>query len=698
MSLIIDDDDDSQDRYQQRKDSERERNKRRSHNGRNIGQPPAIKDPERRRRGEESGAAFLLAYFPDTFTLPFSDSHREVIRLADIIVKNGGMQATAMPRGSGKTCIFERLTLRAILYGFRQFCVILGSNQEAAEEILDTLKTEIMTNALLAEDFPEVCHPFHALEEIANRAKGQHIEGEPTGVVWSRTKLVFPTVAGSRCSGSVLMAKGILARLRGLKHKTRTGEELRPDFVMPDDPQTDNSAKSAYQVSKRLKVLRGTVLGLAGPNKAISAVCPCTVIEPDDLAAQLLDREACPEWHGQTIPLMRSMPTNRDLWVQYWDIRADAMRHDRPTDVATEFYRANQAAMDSGADPTWPERFNHDEISATQHAMNVIQQRGQEAFDAEMQQRPRGSTSTDISLWYLEPKDLKLKIWTPAKSEDVPSWATTAVSFIDVQQTLLYWAVGVFGDRFRGYIPRYGTWPEQANPFFRYANARIKFEQAYPGYGIDESIKLALTDLIEFLKSLKWRTANGEIRLTKIGIDTGFKKEAAHEQARLHPGLVLPCKGVPIEAGNRPFGEYSAEAGAINGFYWRETPHKLSPRLLHVDTNAWKTKTHVHLSTKNSDRDSLRLPSDTTDENEQIIAHLKAETPTETFGHGRRVVVWRLPPSKPDNHWFDCVANLLAIASRSGITTDATIQTAKKVTKADIEAYNHRIRNRRYGR
>jgi hypothetical protein len=694
----IDDDDDQPDRYQQRKDAERERNKRRSHDGRNIGSPPPVKDPARRQRGQESGEAFLLEYFPDTFTLPFSDSHRDVIKLADEIVRHGGMQATAMPRGSGKTSIFERLTLRSILYGFRKFCVILGSNQEAADEILETLKTEIMTNERLADDFPEVCHPFLALEEIANRAKGQHIEGEPTGVLWSRSKLVFPTVSGSLCGGSILVSKGILSRLRGMKHKSRTGEELRPDFVMPDDPQTDNSAKSAYQVSKRLKVLRGTVLGLAGPGKSIAAFCPCTVIEPDDLAAQLLDRETAPEWHGQKIPLMRSMPSNRDLWVQYWDIRADAMRHDRPTDAATEFYQANRTAMDAGADPTWMERFNHDEISAIQNAMNVIQQRGQEAFDAEMQQKPRGSASTDISLWFLDPKDLQKKIWTPAPNEQAPALATTAVSFIDVQQQLLYFAVGLFGDRFRGVIPIYGTWPKQPNPFFRYSNARIKFEQHYPGYGIDESIKLALTDLIEYLKTLTFRTSQGELRITKIGIDTGFKKEAAHEQAKLHPGLILPCKGVPIEAGNRPFGEYSVEAGAINGYYWRETPHKLSPRLLHVDSNFWKTKVHVHLANKNTDRDSLRLPHDSADDNEQLIDHLRSENPNETFGHGRRVVVWKHPVSKPDNHWFDCCANLMALASRMGIISSNAINAAPKLTQADIEAYNQRIRNRRFGR
>ena len=38
---------------------------------------------------------------------------------------------------------------------------------------------------------------------------------------------------------------------------------------------------------------------------------------------------------------------------------------------ATEFYRQHREAMDAGAVVAWPERYNHDELSAIQHAMNL---------------------------------------------------------------------------------------------------------------------------------------------------------------------------------------------------------------------------------------------------------------------------------------------------------------------------------------
>ncbi|MCA9184759.1 MAG: hypothetical protein R3E01_08995 [Pirellulaceae bacterium] len=50
--------------------------------------------------------------------------------------------------------------------------------------------------------------------------------------------------------------------------------------------------------------------------------------------------------------------------------------------MATEFYAADQEAMDAGAEIAWPERFNHDELSAIQHAMNLRLQ-DEAAFCAE---------------------------------------------------------------------------------------------------------------------------------------------------------------------------------------------------------------------------------------------------------------------------------------------------------------------------
>ncbi|MCS6850258.1 MAG: hypothetical protein NZ700_03695, partial [Gemmataceae bacterium] len=129
------------------------------------------------------------------------------------------------------------------------------------------------------------------------------------------------------------------------------------------------------------------VLGLAGPGKKISGIMPCTVIRPGDMADNILNRDKHPEWNGERTKLVYRFPTHEKLWQRYAEIRAESLRAGRHGEGATEFYRQHQAAMDEGAVVAWPERFNHDELSAIQHAMNLKLQ-DEAAFFAEYQNEP----------------------------------------------------------------------------------------------------------------------------------------------------------------------------------------------------------------------------------------------------------------------------------------------------------------------
>jgi hypothetical protein len=70
------------------------------------------------------------------------------------------------------------------------------------------------------------------------------------------TRSCFPTIPGSVASGRILTARGITAASRGMKHKRPDGTQQRPDFVLIDDPQTDESAATELQVNKRLGTIR----------------------------------------------------------------------------------------------------------------------------------------------------------------------------------------------------------------------------------------------------------------------------------------------------------------------------------------------------------------------------------------------------------------------------------------------------------
>jgi hypothetical protein len=119
---------------------------------------------------------------------------------------------------------------------------------------------------------------------------------------------VLPTIAGSPASGIIVRVAGITGRVRGMKFKRADGRSVRPSLVIIDDPQTSESAGSLEQTRKRVRVLAGDILGLAGPGQKISGIMPCTIIRPGDMAEQILDREKHPEWNGERTKLLYEYP------------------------------------------------------------------------------------------------------------------------------------------------------------------------------------------------------------------------------------------------------------------------------------------------------------------------------------------------------------------------------------------------------
>jgi hypothetical protein len=341
-------------------DAERDRSRanqaKKSAEGRDISPLPAVVNPERKAKAARDYEFFCRTYFPATFNLPWSTDHRELIDDIQTIVVDGGQKAFAMPRGSGKTSLCEAAVLWATLYGYRLFPLVIGSDASSALEILESIQKELETNELLLEDFPEVCYPIRRLEGIAHRCKGQLLDGERTHIHWASDCIVLPTVPGSKASGAIIAVAGLTGRLRGMKFKRPDGTSVRPDLVLLDDPQTDESARSPSQCATRKRLVNGAVLGLAGPGKEIAALMPCTVIAPGDLSDELLDREKNPQWRGKRTAMVKSWPKNQALWDQYAEIWANSLRAGNDGQEATDFYRANREQMDAGFVVSWPAR------------------------------------------------------------------------------------------------------------------------------------------------------------------------------------------------------------------------------------------------------------------------------------------------------------------------------------------------------
>jgi hypothetical protein len=251
----------------------------------------------------------------------------------------------------------------------------------------------------LLEDFPEICYPIRCLEGIHHRANGQTLDGKRTLIEFTAQGIRLPRITGSPSSGSVIEAVGITAAIRGRKFRGHDGRQIRPDFVLLDDFQTRDSAKSFIQTRDRLAIIRGDILGLAGPKTKIALVAPCTVIYKGDGADQLLDRDKYPRFNGQKTRRLIQWPANMDIWDEYSQIRT--LKGEKE---ATNFYTANRAQMDEGAVVSWPDRFKPDELSALQGAMNDYFD-DPRSFFAESQGEPLDeviATATE-----LEPEEIK---------------------------------------------------------------------------------------------------------------------------------------------------------------------------------------------------------------------------------------------------------------------------------------------------
>ena len=322
------------------------RNREMSQRGRDIGSLPPVVDPERRELCRLNLRLFLETYFKEIFCYDWSPDHLKAIDLIEQAVLRGALFALAMPRASGKTSLCECACLWAALYGHHQFICVIGSDEDSAKELLQSVKTQIETNELLLEDFPEVCCPVVALDGQNNRANGQTYQGERTCITWTDKKVVLPTIEGSAASEVVINTRGITGRIRGMKHTRRDGSSARPSLVIVDDPQTDESARSVTQCERRERTLAGAVLGLAGPGKKISGIMPCTVIVQDDMADKILNRDKHPYWNGQRTKMLYQFPANMELWDQYRELREDGFRAGDYGAKANRFYKKNRKQMD----------------------------------------------------------------------------------------------------------------------------------------------------------------------------------------------------------------------------------------------------------------------------------------------------------------------------------------------------------------
>ena len=641
-----------------------------SRSGRDIGPIPAVADPVRKVRCQRSFKEFCETYGKQAFPLVWSNDHLRMLDRIERAVLKGGLFAMAMPRGSGKTTMAEWGAIFAILTGARRYVALVGADEGAAGKLLESIKAQLVHNELLAADYPEVIHPIKALAGIAQRSGGQLFDGRATDVVWGKDRIVLPNIPGSAASGAILEPRGITGGIRGMKYSRPDGSSTRPDLVIIDDPQTDASAHSSSQCASRVNTVCGAILGLAGPGKKIAGVMPCTVIAPGDMADQVLDRQKHPEWRGERTKLLYKFPDATTLWEEYQRIRADSLRANSDGREATEFYKANREAMDAGAEPAWPARYNEDELSALQHAMNLQADLGRAAFFAEYQNDPQKDEAEGGNALTAGQVQSRAN-GTPRGV--IPTEATKLVAMIDVQKELLIFAVVALWDGFSGHVVDYGSYPDQRRDHWTKANVRRTLMQAEKADRFEQSLDAGLGSLFSLLLGRKWkRSDGGEATVDRCHVDarwgesTDIVKRACRQSA--HAAVLFPSFGTGIGASSLPITERKRHPGDQAGLHWfSPKPKPGQGRHLVFDANYWKSFLQARLGQSSGGQGSFSLFGDA--EDHQLLGeHMVAEYPVRTEGRGRSVTEWKQKPHRPDNDLLDCLVGCCVAGSAANVS------------------------------
>jgi hypothetical protein len=657
--------------------------------GRDIGRIPSIKSVKRRGACRNSLRRFCETYNPEAFYLEWSKNQLAEIDRIEEVVRFGALYAFADPRGDGKTTRVRMASLWAAAYAFRRYTFVIGANASKAQDNLAAIKMFIRFLPLFTEDFPEISHAVKKLAGIANRASGQTCDDEPTMIEWSQDRITLPTVPPPEnwpkawalrddgmapTSGVVVGASGLTGDgIRGSVLTLTTGEQLRPDLVLLDDPQTDESAASPSQNDSREALVAGAVLGMAGPGRTISAVMPCTVIKPGDFIDRILDRKKHPLWRGARTSLLPSMPKNLDAWEDYFQVyREDAQKEPPDFTASNALYLERREILDEGAEAAWPARKLPHEVSAIQHGMHLFC-RNRRAFFAEYQNKPEAEEVDADPM--ITPAEIVEKI-NNHRLGVVPANAQKITAFVDVSKSLLWYAVCAWGDGFEGHVIEYGAWPDQKRPYFIQRDARPSLMDGAK-HGEEAAVYAALDALTRRLIEHPWpRDTGGDMRLNVCGIDSGDYTDQVYQLCRQspHASVLQAVKGRGVGPSAEPMPEWHTRPGEQKGLYWIRRPAFAGRpvSLTMHDVNFWKSFIHGRLGVPKGGRGSLSLYGDKTTDHRMLADHITSERRDvqSSANTGRQVAIWKAQPHRPDNHLFDCVVGAAMLASTQGIGLD----------------------------
>jgi hypothetical protein len=394
--------------------------------------------------------------------------------------------------------------------------------------------------------------------------------------------------------------------------------------------------------------------------------------------------------------MMYAMPTDEKLWDEYGAILREELRAGGDGSKATAFYQANREAMDAGAVAAWPEQMEPGEISATQHAMNILITRGAAAFWAECQNEP---LKLKLEAAPLTADQIAAKL-NGLKQGVVPLFATHLTAMIDVHKGVLFYTLAGWDLVFDGGVLDYGTYPDQDRAYFTLRDARRTLEREMPNDGLEARIYAGLTRVADMVLGREWMREDGaSMRVERCLVDAswGESTDIVYQFCRQskYAAILMPSHGRGVGASSHPFNEYKRQKGDRVGHNWRipNVAGKRAARHVLYDANYWKSFVYARLAVNTGNPGCLSLFGHKPEAHRLFSEHMTAEYPIRTEARGRVVDEWKAFPDR-DNHWLDGVVGCAVAASVCGaVLPGAEIVTLKK--RISMSEMQRRRRERR---
>ena len=592
----------------------------------------------------------LRHYFPLKFVEDWTPSREAMVEAIWHAITKGGDQAVAAERGGGKTSIVEGEIVLALLVGLLRFPVIVAATHRDSEQILDNIKAEFDANDELLADFPEVCECIRALEGANQLAGSQTVLGRRTKMKWAGDKIVLPEVvlpSGelSPASGAVLATRAIDGHIRGMRHGNQ-----RPDFVLLDDPDSEDSAASDVITAKREKVIEQTIGGLGGTTKPISRIMLCTLLNRRCLAAKYTDPSVKASWKGRRFRLLEELPEDADSWNEYIRLRKDGFDPDSETDIedALRYYVDNREAMDAGAVVGNPGRYAREsyprQVSAVQAFYDDVADKGWPYALTELQNDPPPDDPNEersgITEAIVRGSHKEYAGRCRGVQAGVALDGTNSVTaFIDVGKRRLHWLVMGWRSGGRAHVVDYGV--------HRTDRPDVVGEEA--------AISTALDELADAFSLAAYASL---IRF--VGVDAGHWNRTIYDFVGRHGEPYRATMGDSKYRHPKP-GREKRPGPDVARWYHSRQPS--GTWVVNFDPDHWKHDLHSRLMTQPGVEEppaekSVTLFGSEPREHVELSEHLTAEEYVRRFVDGKG---WKESwnTRHKQNHWFDCAVGCL---------------------------------------